>query len=672
MAEAVFALLISAAALWIAAPVAVICLPRSSFRLALAAVSGAAGGAASCAAGILELTSGSVSEGSLGSWFGLGNLALRVDSLSGFFLTLTGGTTAILFVARGATLPHMRERLHIVALAGLLVSLQFLFIADNLVLFMFGWEGVAISVYLLVASGFPYHSSATDAAQWTMIMTRLGGAAVLASLLCLAAGTHGADFSTFRSGGPGVALGLTNAAFILALLGFGVKMGLLPLQSWLPRAYPAAPLGAPAFLAAVALNAGFYGFIRFTAFLGPGQIWWGLTVLLVGAITAFGGILYAAVQTNLKALIAYSSVENVGVILCGIGASMTGRATHVPLLAGLGLTAALAQIAVHTVAKAALFVSADAVEQHTGTTDMERLGGLARSIPAVAGVFLMSALALIGLPPLGGFVSAWLTLETLMQGFRVGSLAAGVSMAVAGALLALTAAVAGIAFVKAFFATFLGMPRTSRPTVRLHPLIAVAGGALAACGVAFGVAAPWLVNVLGSAQPAAGVEDVAAHVSTGALLIEPAFAHFSSIAPTELAIVIPGFAAILLIIGALTRNRRTRIVRTPLWNSGSVPPQARTQYTPTGWSNPTRVVFDSLLRTRRARVDMGPALLPSRARYTSEVPALIERLLILPPARAALTIAAFIQRLQSGSLSRYVLYVLAVLAAVLVLVPLIH
>ncbi len=566
----------------------------------------------------------------------------------------------------------MRGRLHIVALAGLLISLQFLFVADNTFLFMFGWEGVAVCFYLLVASGFPYHGAATDAAQWTMIMTRLGGGAVLAAFLCLAAGTHGVDFTALRSEAPTIALGLANAAFVLALLGFGVKMALLPLQSWLPRAYPAAPLGAPAFLAAVALNAGFYGFIRFTDFLGSGQLWWGLTVLLVGAVTAFGGILYAAVQTNLKALIAYSSVENVGIILCGVGASMTGRATHVPLLAGLGLTAALAQIAVHTVAKAALFVSADAVERQAGTTDMERLGGLARSMPAIAGVFLVGALTLIGVPPLGGFVSEWLTFETLMQGFRVGNLAAGVTMAVAGALLALTTAIAGIAFVKAFFATFLGMPRTSRPTVRGQPLIAVAAGGLASFGVAFGIAAPWLVNVLGSAQSAAGVPDVAAQVSTGALLIEPAFAKFSSIAPTELAIVIPGFAVLILIIGALTRNHRTHIVRTPLWNSGSEPPHARTQYTPTAWSNPIRVVFDSLLRTRRDRVETGPALLPSRARYTSEVPALIERWLILPPVRAALATSAFVRRLQSGSLSLYLLYVLAVLAAILIVVPLVR
>jgi hypothetical protein len=190
--------------------------------------------------------------------------------------------------------------------------------------------------------------------------------------------------------------------------------------------------------------------------------------------------------------------------------------------------------------------------------------------------------------------------------------------------------------------------------------------------VVFGIAAPWLINVLGPAQSAAGVQNVSAHVSTGSLLIEPAFANFSSIAPTELAIVIPGFAVLIIIVGVLTRNRRTRVVRTPVWNSGAVPAQARTQYTPTGWSNPTRVVFDSLLRTHRERTEMGPALLPSWARYASEVPALIERWLILPPARAALATSAFMQRLQSGSLSRYLLYILAVLAAILIFVPLVR
>jgi len=178
-----------------------------------------------------------------------------------------------------------------------------------------------------------------------------------------------------------------------------------------------------------------------------------------------------------------------------------------------------------------------------------------------------------------------------------------------------------------------------------------------------------VVLALGRAAAGGAVPDVGAEVSTGSLLIEPAFAHFSSIAPTEVAIVVPGFVVALLAVGSLVRNRRVGVVRTPTWNSAAVPFQPRTQYTATGWSNPTRVVFDSLLRTRRRRTPVGPTLAPREVRYSSRVPALVDDLLVLPLARGVNWVARRTQGLQSGSLAQYLLYVLVVLVAVLVLVP---
>ncbi len=405
------------------------------------------------------------------------------------------------------------------------------------------------------------------------------------------------------------------------------------------------------------------------SFLGAGQLWWGLVVLLAGAVTALLGILYSAVQTDLRALVAYSSVENAGIILSGIGASLVGRAVGLPVLAALGLVAALFQVAVHSVAKATLFACADAVERHTGTTDMERLGGLVHRLPMVTLVFVVGSATIIGLPPLGGFVSEWLTLETLMQGFRIPSLAAGVSFALAGALLALTAAVAGIAFVKALFATFLGLPRARRPATPVGPPMAIAGVGLAGLGAALGVAGPWVVLGLGRAVAATGRPDVGGQVSAGDLLIQPAFAHFSSISPTRLAVVVPAFVLVLLIAGRLVRNRRAAVVRTPVWASGAVAAQARVQYTATGWSNPTRVVFDTLLRTRRHRTAVGPALAPSEVRYSSTVPDLVDELLATPLIRFVTRIARTVQRLQSGALAHYILYILVVLVVILLLVP---
>jgi hydrogenase-4 component B len=666
----VLVLLLVSVCCWALGPVLVVLLPRSRVRLALVAASGVAGGLACGAAGVITVAASRRPVTlSLGSWQGLGNADLRIDALSGFFLAVTGAVAALLFAARAAALPHLRGRLHITALAAMLVALVTLLVADNAFFFLAGYEGLAVAFYVLVASGYRRHFRAADAAAWAMGMTKLGGALVLIAFLALSAGTGSLAFSAFRSGGGALAAGLADTVLVCAVVGFGVKVAMLPLQSWLPRAYPAAPTGAPAFLAAVALNAGFYGLIRVASFLGPGPLWWGLVVLLAGALTALVGILYSAVQTDLKALVAYSSIENAGIILTGIGAWLVGRAAGLPLLAGLGLVAALFQIAVHSVAKAALFACADAVERHAGTTDMGRLGGLVRRLPAVTVIFAVAAATIIGLPPLGGFASEWLTLETLMQGFRIPSLAAGVSFAIAGALLALTAAVAGIAFVKALFATFLGLPRSQRPATSVGPAMAAAGAGLAVLGIALGVGSPWVVTGLGRAAAATGQPDVGTHVSTGDLLIEPAFAHFSSIAPTRLAVVVPAFALALVLIGCLVRNRRLPVVRTPVWTSGAAAPGPRVQYTPTGWSNPTRVVFDTVLRTRRHRTVAGPRLAPREVRYQSEVPNSVDDLLIVPLVGLVMGVARGVQRLQSGSVAHYILYILAVLIVILVLVP---
>lgn len=655
---------------WLLAAAMVFVLPRNPARAGVVALFGAAGSAALAAAGILAVQLGdSAISFDLGQWQGIGRAALRLDALSGFFLLITGAVAAFLFIARPGTLPTLRGRVPPAALALLLISLEIVFLADNVFVFLVGWEGLAISFYLNVAAGYRHRPDAQGAAYWTMGMAKGGGAAVLAAFLVMAASAGGFDFETLRAHAEALSGTAADAAFVLAVAGFGVKIAILPLQSWLPRAYPAAPNGAAGFLAAVGLNAGFYGLIRFLSLLPSGPTWWGSSVVLIGAVTALAGILYATAQTNLKALIAYSSIENAGIIATAIGGYLIGRAVHLELLAGLGLVAALFQIAVHSVAKAGLFVVADGVERHAETCDMEKLGGLTRSLPGLSAIFMVCAGTIIGLPPAGGFPSEWLVLEMLMQGFRTGQLLPEVAMALAGTLLALTAAVAGIAFVKAYFATFLGFRRSHGPEVRVGASTLLAGGALALCAVGLGVAAPWFGGWLGVAAHAAGAPNVSANLSSGQLLIEPVFAKFASISPTELAVVIPTFTLLLMLLGAAVGNRRLGVVRTPVWNSGAVAPGPRTQYTATGWSNPTRVVFDTLLRTRRTRRTSGLELAPEGVVYTSKVPAIVDHRLVLPLVRRTMRLAKALQALQSGSLARYLFYILVTLVAVLLLVP---
>jgi hydrogenase-4 component B len=666
------AMLIAAPVAWVAAGLAVFMLPRSTARIRVVALFGTLGSSALAVTGITSLTQPhEVMTVVLGSWQGLGSANLRVDAFSGFFLALTGVTSSVLFIGRVGTLGRTRGRLPVAGLAILLIALELVFIAANGFLFLLGWEALALSFYVLVVANYRGPREATSAAYWTMAMAKLSGACILGAFVLLFAASHSLDFSSFPRAVMHAGQPLIDGIFVLAFLGFGIKTALLPVQSWLPRAYPAAPVGVPAFLAAVGLNAGFYGFIRILSWLPAGPIWWGSLVVLIGSVTAVVGILYAAAQNDLKRLIAYSSIENAGMIMTGIGTSMIGRSAGLPLLVGLGLVAALLQMTVHTVSKAGLFLCADGIERHTETTDMERLGGLAKTVPGVAAAFMVCSAALVGLPPTGGFASEWLMLESLMQGFRTQALLSQVVMAIAGALLALTAAVAGIAFVKATFATFLGVQREHRPVIRLGRMVAISAGVFAAMSLAVGIAIPWIVPTVANAAAAAGSTNVGGHISTGQYLIEPAFAKFSSIAPTQIALVLLGFGTLIVIIGYIVRNRKVQNKRTPVWNSGAVPFQANTQYTPTGWSNPTRVVFDSVLHTRRSSHLRGPHLARFGVRYSSQVPLLIDEYVILPIARGAQAIGSALQRLQSGHLSRYLFYVLGVLVLSLLVVPLV-
>lgn len=670
MSDLVKVLLVAAPTLWTCAGVTVFLLPRTRFRIGLVAALGCLGSVSIAVAGAAVLGGAPIAlVASIGSWHGLGSASIRVDALSAFFLALTGVVSGLLFLGRTGTLSQSRARLPVAGLAALLISIEIVFIADNAFVFLLGWESLAVSFYLLVVAGYQGPRDAGSAAYWTMSMAKLSGASVLGAFLLLGSAAKSLDFSAMRATAAHAGHPLIDGVLLLSLLGFGIKMAILPAQSWLPRAYPSAPVGVPAFLAAVGLNAGFYGFIRVTSFLPAGSVWWGSLVVLIGSITAFAGITYAAVQADLKALIAYSSIENAGVIMTAIGTAMIGRATGIPLLAGLGLVTALLQTTVHAVSKAGLFLCADAIERHTTTTDMERLGGLVRPLPWIALVFIVCAAALVGLPPTGGFPSEWLVLETLMQGFRTGVLVSQVTMAIAGALLALTAAIAGVAFVKAVFATFLGMAREQRPAITLGRSILVGAGGLAILSLVAGVAVPWLIPPLARAARAADAPDISASVAPGNYLIEPAFPHFASIAPTQITLVLVCFAVLLVVGGNAIRNRSIKTLRTPVWNSGAVTAQPRTQYTPTAWSNPMRVVFDTFLRTRRSRRASGPTLWPVGVHYSSQIPPLIDDWLILPLTRFMQSIGSVLQRLQSGHLSRYLLYVLAVIVILLLAVP---
>jgi len=610
-------------------------------------------------------------EQSLLYWYGFGKAGLYVDSFAALFVCIVGALGLPICLFAPAYLQRYGQRYRpgaFAALMNLLFGAVVLCVtADNAFLFLAAWEFIALLFYLLVVYRYD-EDAAPSAAFLTSALARGGGALVIGALLLLAVSAHDFSFAAIAANAPTLPMGMRITVFILALIGFGAKVGAVPVQIWMPPGYGAAPSAASAAMAGIALNAGFYGLLRvFFTYLQPLPAWCGLAVMLVGAVTAVVGILYGVAQANLKTFIAFSSVENGGIILIGIGLAVLARAQGAAPLAALALLAALYHVLGHGVAKALLFLGAGAVEQSAGSTDMERLGGLMTRMPWTGITFLLGSLALAALPPFSGFVSEWLILQALMQGFRFSGSLYHVGVALAGALLALTSGLAIMAFIKAIGIVFLGEARTER-TAQAHEAPASARTALtilAIGSVALGVLAPWVVRLLGDCEtPLIGL-NVAGKVVSANWTIEPAYPNFSSADPSYLGFVLPLLFLAPVVAATMAKWWGFRsgkpVRRLPAWSSASGRTGPRLSYTATGYANPVRVIFTNLYRTRRVLEPEGDALFPHTLRYRSEVWPATERLIYEPLVRLALLVAGFVRKLQSGYLSAYIAYMLIVL-----------
>ncbi|MGC2329820.1 MAG: proton-conducting transporter membrane subunit, partial [Candidatus Acidiferrales bacterium] len=396
----------------------------------------------------------------------LGTLCASLDRLSAFFLfvaaivVLASSIFSASYMKR--YLGHYRLSSFNVWYLLLFASITWILIADDIVSFLVAWEAMSILSYLLV--NFEHQRDGTSQAGYLMLaMGEAGFMAVEVVLLFLAVRAGSLEFSALKTAAVGLRSVIHWTMFLLTFFGFGVKAGLVPVNTWLPRAHPAAPANVSAILSGVILNLGLYGIIRVNFDLVPvGMVGAGLIVLAVGTISALVGILYATTESDLKALLAHSSIENIGIVTIGLGAGIIFAARERPLLAGMAFIAAFYHMFNHSLYKALLFLGAGAVDDRAGTRDLDRLGGLIRVMPYTAGAFLVGALAISAVPPFNGFVSEWLMLQTLLRSAEFSSTALRLVFALCGAGLALTAALAVTCFVKAFAMGFLGVPRSEQ------------------------------------------------------------------------------------------------------------------------------------------------------------------------------------------------------------------
>jgi hydrogenase-4 component B len=695
---------------------------------------GAAGSGCLAAAGAGVLA-GHPARLAVGGWLGSGTLGIRTlglvaDRLSGLFLLIsfTAAVGVSLAFASWAARPVPAVRVSpgqvtaermpvgrtLVGRRGLgasyalaLGAVAVFMTATDAFTALFAWEALTVAFYLL--AGFERgRRGRPEGAFITLVFGRISGAALLLGLLLLAVRSHSLSLASFTHVSGGAA---RDAAEALLFAGFAVKVGLVPFQVWMPRGYPAAPGPARAIMAGVAVNVGFYGLWRTFSLFGGAPPWLTGLLLVLAGMTALLGIAHAAVQQDLQRVIAYSSVENAGLILAGFGVALVGAATGDRRLAAAGLLAATLQIVAHTAAKSLLFTSSAMIESGRGTSDLDALYGTARRLPWSGTGLAIGSLTLAGLPLTAGFASEWFLLESLMQQFRVPGLGYRLVLALAGAAVALTAGFAGVTFVRLIGFVVLGW----RPS-RLRPAApsgdaAQAGQAGAGRARDYGwpgraglviLAAACLVPAallpLAIRVIAAGLSPVVPSAITSAALkspwvVQPVFSGFSILSPSWLWITMPGLLVIVVIVTRLVSGpRMTRVRRVPAWRSATVGVDGADCYTAYGFANPTRRVLASVLHTR-AEVralgteygestpipdgsgDPGPpsgmtGTPPAGAHlgYSSDVIEVVETYLYRPMVRPVQMLVRAAKRLQSGRLDAYLAYMLIALIALIAIV----
>jgi hydrogenase-4 component B len=608
---------------------------------------------------------------------------LTADRLSGLFLLIafaaaTAVSLALTSWAAGPDRPDGRGLGAASALA--LGAVAVILTARDAFTFLFGWESLTLAFWALAGFRRRVPDRQTSALV-TLAFGRISGAFLLAGLLLLVtrAGTL-----TLAGLGHAPAGGARSTAIVLLLAGFAVKVGLVPFQVWLPRGYAAAPGPARAIMAGVAVNVGFYGLWRTLALLGPPPAAVIDILLVLASVTAILGIAHAAVQGSLQRVIAYSSVENTGLILTGFGVALVGAAVANRALLAVGLAAATLQLIAHTAAKSLLFVSSAGI-QAASSDDLDGLRGSARAAPWSSTGLAVGSLTLAGLPLTAGFVSEWFLLEALMQQFRVPGLAFRLVLAVTGAAIALTAGFAGVTFVRLIGLVVLGRPVSDQPGSGRDPGVGGRIGitALAVACLGLAAVAPLEIRVIGlGLSPVLPASAVTAALKSPWIL-QPVFAGFSILSPSWLWLAMPALFVLVLAFAWVASGRRMFAVRrVPAWRSATAGVSGRASYTAFGFANPARRVLSAVLHTRAEVTRLAePAEVAddeeerdqlAHVEYSSDVIEVTEQYVYLPLRRPFAFLVRQAQRLQSGRLDAYLAYMLIALVAVLAVVTGLH
>ncbi len=601
---------------------------------------------------------------------GLPNLPthLALDALSAVYLAVLGGVAAgvslygagyfraPLALPTGSPPGLLCAQYHL-----FLASMGFVLLAADAYAFLVSWELMALSSYFLVVTDHRVEAI-REAGYLYLVMAHVGALAILLAFAVLGAAAGAYSFEALRAAHfpPAVA----GAAFVLGLIGFGGKAGLVPLHVWLPEAHPAAPSPVSALMSGVMLKMAVYGMLRLCFDLISGLAWWwGLIAVGIGLFSALYGIVFAAAQTDMKRLLAYSSIENLGIVFAALGLAMVFQGAGMPLAAALALLAVLYHSVNHAFMKSLLFLGTGSVLHATGQRSLGRLGGLIHRMPWVAWLTLVGALAIAGLPPLNGFVSEWLLLQAFLYSHEVPRAFVNMALPLGAGLVALVAALSGYVMVKFFGVVFLGRSREAGQGA-VHDAAPVER-----IGLVWLATACVLLGLL-PAQVVGLLERVAQQLRVGSLpdngapwwMLAPISGRQASYAPLVFLAAFVVF--VLLTIGAVRLIRRTRAVRVAPWDGGFGPLDARMQDTAEGFGQPIRQLFEPFFAMRRQL----PSPFDTAPTYRVTIGDRFWDLLYLPLAGLLRRSSSLLVGLQGTRLSAHLLYGFVTLVVLLGLV----
>lgn len=593
----------------------------------------------------------------------------QMDKLSAFFiliLSIVTIATSIYSIEYVAQYYGKRNTVLLNALISIFVlSVFFVFTANNAIWFFITWEVMAVASYFLVIYKSEYREN-QKAGTLYIIMTHVGTGFLIINFMLMYSYTGSFSMDILSTSIPS---NIKNLMFIFFLLGFGTKGGVVPLHVWLPYAYPAAPSNGAALMSGVMIKTAIYGMLRFVLiYLGVENTWWGITLMIAGMVMIFVGISYAFVEKNIKKLLAFSSIENVGIVFIAMGIGFIGKAHLNMELCALGLMGALLHSFNHSLFKSALFLGAGSIRYATGTKNLDKLGGLIKKMPISAVLFLGASLSISAVVPFNGFIGGWITYQAIFANLMSGNIAVDIISVLSIATLAFAGALALATFVKTYGMAFLGLPRSekSENAVEVPKLMNIGTGILVGICLIIGILPMTLISLVDNTVNSVVGHSLLGKMTGGVLMAAyPITIERNSISPFLLLMLLVLLIALTYWLIRLAFGKSVER-RFGTWDCGFKGLNSRMQYSSGGYSKPLSIVFRFLFRPTRSLLKKGEHIYhPEKMEYVMTTESIFEKYIYEPLMELLKNISKMAKsKVQTGSIHAYLIYIFV---AVLVL-----